>query len=88
MQDQCADLSSNPLETVLADVRARKELPPPRERRAIRRRAGLAAEAIAQALGVSRQTVSAWEHGRHVPRQPLLGQYAALLRDLEDEVAR
>ena len=88
MPGEIADLSLKPQDKVLADARARKDLPPPRQRRAIRRRAGVAAVAIANVLGVSRQTVSAWQHGRHIPRQPLLDRYAALLRDLEDEVAR
>lgn len=48
--------------------------------KAARRRLGLSAGGLAEALGKSRRTVEGWEGGRPVPRSALL-LLAALLRE-------
>lgn len=74
---------------LLAQVRARRKLPPAPERRRIREQAGLSLRAVAAALSVSHQTVSYWERGA-TPRASLCDAYARLLdevREALDEAA-
>jgi transcriptional regulator with XRE-family HTH domain len=54
-------------------------LPPPDERRRLRKAAGLLQEDVATALRVGRETVAGWETGRTVPRPPRLQAYQRLL---------
>lgn len=72
---------------LMQQVRDRRDLPPPTVRRAIREAAGVSSQAVAQALGVTRQAVDNWERGRRSPRPPHLSAYAELLRTLAREVA-
>lgn len=70
------------LDELLDRVRARRELPPPAMRRAIREAAGLTLEDFGGALGVSSQAVLYWERGTRFPRPEHLGPYSELLRAL------
>lgn len=70
----------------VAEAAARKFLPPPRDRKAIREAAGLSRLKIADHMGVSSTAVSYWESefGRHSePRGENLLKYIELLRDLD-----
>ncbi|MEU0676323.1 helix-turn-helix domain-containing protein [Streptomyces sp. NPDC006172] len=57
-------------------------LPPPKERRRLRERASLTQAQLAARLGVSRETVRAWEAGRTNPRGRRREAYAKLLATL------
>lgn len=57
-------------------------LPPAPVRRRIRKRAGLSARRMAQALGVATTTLLAWEEGT-VPRPHHAARYKELLNRLE-----
>ncbi|HEY5835314.1 helix-turn-helix domain-containing protein, partial [Streptomyces sp.] len=54
-------------------------LPPPDERKRLRKAAGLVQEDVAAALHVGRETVNGWETGRTMPRPPRLQAYKRLL---------
>jgi transcriptional regulator with XRE-family HTH domain len=69
------------IETLLEQVRSRRQLPPPSERRAIRLQAGLSLRDIGDALGVSHVAVSRWEGGA-TPRETRAA-YAQLLEELQ-----
>ncbi|MDW8339330.1 MAG: helix-turn-helix transcriptional regulator [Thermoleophilia bacterium] len=69
------------------ELAARRQLPPPAVRRALRERSGLSAAALARELGVTRQAVASWERGARFPRAANLVRYAALLRLLAGERA-
>jgi DNA-binding XRE family transcriptional regulator len=56
------------------------QLPEPPERERLRRAQGLTQAQVAEALGVTRGAVSAWEAGRYDPRGTVRIQYAELLR--------
>ncbi|MGN5376945.1 helix-turn-helix transcriptional regulator [Streptomyces lasalocidi] len=49
------------VDALLASVTIDDGLPPPAERRELRRKARLSQAQVAQAVGVTRETVSAWE---------------------------
>ncbi|KUM67227.1 telomere-associated protein Tap [Streptomyces curacoi] len=65
-------------------VASRASLPPPEERRRLRKAHGLTADEVAEALGVRRATVSAWESGKTEPRPPERDAYARLLNKLAE----
>ncbi|MET9513508.1 helix-turn-helix transcriptional regulator, partial [Streptomyces flavidovirens] len=54
-------------------------LPSPEERRRLREAKSLTQEQVAAALGVSRETVKAWESGRANPKRRKRAAYARLL---------
>ena len=58
-------------------------LPPPKERRRLREACSLTQDQVAERVGVSRETVRAWESGRTTPRGRRREAYAQLLRWLE-----
>ncbi|MFJ4689865.1 sigma factor-like helix-turn-helix DNA-binding protein [Streptomyces sp. NPDC088766] len=60
-------------------------LPPPKERRRLRERGSLTQAQVAVRLGVSRETVRAWEAGRSTPSGRTRESYAKLLAELADE---
>ncbi|WP_395572106.1 helix-turn-helix domain-containing protein [Streptomyces sp. BK79] len=62
-------------------------LPPPKARRRLRETAALTQAQLAERLGVSRQTVRAWESGRTTPRGRKREAYAKLLTGLAEEAA-
>jgi DNA-binding transcriptional regulator YiaG len=62
---------------------ARRALPTPTTRRALRTAAALSQQDLADALGVHRETISRWERGTRTPRGDLLIAYTDLLRELK-----
>lgn len=60
-------------------------LPAPKERRRLRERRSLTQAQLAARLGVSRETVRAWETGRSTPSGRKRESYAKLLAELADE---
>ncbi|MEU6377679.1 helix-turn-helix domain-containing protein [Streptomyces sp. NPDC046909] len=60
-------------------------LPPPKERRRLREAGSLTQAQVAERVGVSRETVRAWESGRTNPRGPKREAYAKLLDTLTAE---
>lgn len=75
-------------DALLERVAARRALPPPEMRRALRKSARLTFVEIGEAMvpPVSRQLVGLWESGDRVPRPDHLTQYAALLEALRVEL--
>jgi DNA-binding transcriptional regulator YiaG len=74
-----------PSYSALEEAYARRCLPAPHERRAIRRAAGLSRLKVARSVGVTSTAVGYWEStsGRHSePRGENLYSYLELLRDL------
>ncbi|MGX1135567.1 DNA-binding XRE family transcriptional regulator [Streptomyces glaucescens] len=69
-------------DAVDALLASRASLPPPAERRRLRKAHGLTVEEVAAALQVRRATVSGWESGRTEPRPPERDAYARLLEGL------
>ncbi|MEU0939374.1 helix-turn-helix domain-containing protein [Embleya sp. NPDC005971] len=65
-------------------AQARSDLPSPAERARLRKAAGFTQQQVADALGVQRVTVVAWEAGRSDPRPPQRQAYARLLDGLAD----
>ncbi|WP_369171833.1 sigma factor-like helix-turn-helix DNA-binding protein [Streptomyces sp. R28] len=60
-------------------------LPPPEERRRLREAGSLTQAQVADRVGVSRETVHAWEIGRRSPRGGRRETYAQLLRTLAEK---
>ncbi|CAL9331137.1 hypothetical protein SUDANB105_00075 [Streptomyces sp. enrichment culture] len=69
-------------DAVDALLASRASLPPPTERRRLRKAHGLTVEEVAAALQVRRATVSGWESGKTEPRPPERDAYARLLEGL------
>jgi DNA-binding XRE family transcriptional regulator len=69
-------------DAVDALLASRASLPPPTERRRLRKAHGLTVEEVAAALKVRRATVSGWEAGKTEPRPPERDAYARLLEGL------
>ncbi|MFJ3665485.1 helix-turn-helix domain-containing protein [Streptomyces sp. NPDC090106] len=63
-------------------------LPPPKERRRLREAGSLTQAQIAERVGVTRETVRAWESGRTNPRGRRREAYAKLLGKLAEEPGR
>lgn len=76
------------LDAALTAARARRRLPPPSLRRALRKSAGVTQAAVAMALGVDRATVARWELGERMPSGRHLQAYATLLDRLDAEARR
>ncbi|MCB8904166.1 MULTISPECIES: helix-turn-helix domain-containing protein [unclassified Streptomyces] len=62
-----------------ADSASSVTLPPPKERRRLREALALSEEQVAEAMGVTKATVKAWETGRSAPRGRKREAYAKLL---------
>ncbi|WP_399887762.1 helix-turn-helix domain-containing protein [Streptomyces sp. BBFR51] len=62
-------------------------LPPPKERRRLREATALTQDQLATRVGVTRQTVRAWESGRTTPRGRKREVYAKLLKTLAEQEA-
>ncbi|MGW4166879.1 sigma factor-like helix-turn-helix DNA-binding protein [Streptomyces chartreusis] len=60
-------------------------LPPPEERRRLREAGALTQAQVAERVGVSRETVRAWESGRTTPRGRRREVYAQLLWSIADK---
>ena len=67
-----------------AHLAARRELPDPHVRRALRKAAGVSLEQIGRECGVSRQAVALWESGTVEPRGRNLRAYLEVLRLLRE----
>ncbi|TQE15111.1 helix-turn-helix domain-containing protein [Streptomyces ipomoeae] len=65
-------------------VASRAALPPPEERKRLRKAHGLTVDEVSSALQVRRATVSGWESGRTEPRPPERDAYARLLKKLAE----
>jgi transcriptional regulator with XRE-family HTH domain len=65
-------------------LRQRRELPAPDERRALRVNAGATLREVAGPVGVSPQTIWDYENGRSTPRGLKLERYLAVLGVLGD----
>ena len=74
------------MSALLEEVREYRRLPSPEQRRAIRLKAHVSQEAIANALGVHRVSVARWEMGTRVPRRKVRLAYAKLLEELRREL--
>lgn len=71
-------------DAVDALVASRATLPPPEERKRLRKAHGLTVDEVATALRVRRATVSGWEAGKTEPRPPERDAYARLLGKLAE----
>jgi len=69
---------------IQAKMRAKRALPPPAMRRAIRLGAGLSQADVAEIMGVARESVARWEAGARTPRGRVLIEYVDLLDQLKD----
>ena len=67
---------------LLARVRSRRRLPPPDERRTIRRGAGVSLRELAAAIGVSHVAITRWEAGAEPADPRHLMAYARILDEL------
>jgi transcriptional regulator with XRE-family HTH domain len=67
-------------------IEARRQLPPPSVRRALRLEAGLALADVAEAVGCTRQAVANWESGTSQPRGRNVTSYVAVLSMLRREL--
>jgi DNA-binding transcriptional regulator YiaG len=73
-------LTTTAIEELSERVLARRSLPPPLTRRALREAAGASLADVARACGVTKQAVAQWESGLYSPRGANLLAYAEVLR--------
>jgi DNA-binding transcriptional regulator YiaG len=73
------------LNALKEQVRARRALPPPHARRALRVAAGVSLETLAASIGVSRECVRLWELGAAEPSEKNLVRYLEALRVLRGD---
>lgn len=85
MADRITQPSTDGLTELTSKARIFRQLPPPEERRSIRRQAGLSQADLAAAIGVSPQAVATWEAGTR-PRGAHLTRYLAVLRELREVI--
>ncbi|MEV5169452.1 helix-turn-helix transcriptional regulator, partial [Streptomyces werraensis] len=71
-------------DVINALIPSRTPLPPPEERKRLRKAHGLTVDEVAKALRVRRATVSGWESGKTDPRPPERDAYARLLGKLAE----
>jgi DNA-binding transcriptional regulator YiaG len=76
-------MSAEALDALMAEVEARRALPPPPVRRAIRRAAKVSQEKVGAAVGVTGVAVLHWEHGRVEPSSEHVGPYVEVLNKLK-----
>jgi DNA-binding transcriptional regulator YiaG len=76
------DTATDPAFLLVEELQAAARLPPPRERRRIRRAAGASLRDIAASVKTTPETVRRWEAGA-TPRRHRAVAYAALLDALE-----
>lgn len=70
---------------ITAKLSARRRLPVPAMRRAVRLDAGLTQTDVAEVVGVSRESVARWESGARNPRGDALLVYVDLLDQLRSD---
>jgi len=77
-----ASQTMTPKEELLTNLRARRRLPLPAERRQIREAAGVSLRQLGEALGASPMAILRWEQGAQ-PRDPdQAREYGILLDEL------
>lgn len=74
-------------ERVLERVRKKRSLPPPEQREAIRKAAGLSLKDLADAMGVAPATAHYWETGQRNPNSLHLDHYLSALQAMADSAA-
>lgn len=77
--------------SLLREVRAARQLPAPRVRKAVRLAAGVSQQRLADELKVGRVTVARWESNARNARSPrgqLLIRYSHLLASLAAELSQ
>lgn len=79
---------SEPLSAILRRASSRPVLPPPEERRALRLACRITQADLAEALGVTRPTVTRYETGRRMPHGARLDAYAEALTLMRDHARR
>jgi DNA-binding transcriptional regulator YiaG len=72
------------VKSLLSQVQARKSLPAPAVRKAVRIASGASVAAVAAACGVYEMTVIRWENGERTPRGHHLERYVEVLQLLQD----
>jgi predicted transcriptional regulator len=77
-------MSPPPIEELAEKLRARRALPDPKARRALRKAAGASLSDVAVPCDVSKQTVANWEAGLCDPRGSNLAAYLDVLRVLRE----
>lgn len=70
--------------SLIDEVRSRPRLPVPAIRQAIRLKADVPQDRMAQELGVHRVTFLRWENGDRTPRGAHLEAYSRLLHELDE----
>ncbi|MGW5738298.1 MULTISPECIES: sigma factor-like helix-turn-helix DNA-binding protein [Streptomyces] len=78
---------ADPKRSTAAERRGTPSLPSPKERRRLREAKHLSQAEIAAKVGVTRETVRAWESGRSTPRGRRRDVYAKLLAEISNERA-
>ena len=71
------------LDALIASKRERVDLPPPAERRALRKALGLTLQEVAGLVGCSHVAVVHWERGERTPQGANRTRYRELLEALE-----
>ena len=77
-------MTATTAEKVRFRLRVHLDLPSPEERRKLREAADMTQEELADAIGVTRQTVSNWEMGVRTPRGVVLDRAVDAYRALRD----
>jgi DNA-binding transcriptional regulator YiaG len=72
------------LDVLREQVQARRDLPRPAVRRALREAAGISRQALAASIDVSRESIRHWETGTVEPRGENLRLYLAALAVLQE----
>jgi DNA-binding XRE family transcriptional regulator len=72
---------------LLDEVRANRRMPAPETARMIRRAAHITQARMAREIGVDRITLHRWEAGLDKPRPAMRARWAALLEELQQELA-
>lgn len=75
-------------DTIFNQIAAARPLPHPDQRAHLRRALGIKQLDVAAAVGVSTQTVWAWENGRSKPRGEHRQRYAELLAAMQERLGR
>ena len=69
-----------PVEQLAERIAARRDLPPPAVRRALREASGVSRADVAEAVGCTAAAVGHWETGRRQPRPVHLPAYVTVLK--------
>jgi transcriptional regulator with XRE-family HTH domain len=72
------------MDNLMEEVRARRRLPEPNMRRAIRKAARVSQKRAGAQIGVTHQAIARYEDGSRTPRGPVLVAYVELLDALRE----